>query len=51
MNLTQKKLKRIELAKTDLTYKKYTTINILTGEFQGYSFEDWSIILKIVTKL
>ena len=31
-----------ELAKTDLTYKKYPTTNILTGEFQGYPFEGWT---------
>ncbi len=34
--------RRIELAKTDLTYKKYPTTNILTGEFQGYPFEGWT---------
>lgn len=34
--------RRRELAKTDLTYKKYPATNILTGEFQGYPFKGWS---------
>lgn len=34
--------RRNELTKTDLTYKKYPAINILTDEFQGYPFEGWS---------
>lgn len=34
--------RRRELAKTDLTYKKYPATNVLTGEFQGYPFEGWS---------
>ncbi len=34
--------KRIELAQTDLTYKGYPVINIMTGKFQGYPFEGWS---------
>ncbi len=34
--------RRIELAQTDLTYKDYPVINIMTGKFQGYPFEGWS---------
>lgn len=34
--------RRRELAKTDLTYKKYPATNVLTGEFQGYPFKGWS---------
>ena len=34
--------RRRELAKTDLTYKKYPSTNVITGEFQGYPFEGWS---------
>ena len=34
---SEKAKRRIELAKTDLTYKKYPITNILTGEFKGYS--------------
>ena len=34
---SEKAKRRIELAKTDLTYKKYPITNILTGEFKGHS--------------
>lgn len=37
-----KENRRRELAKTDLTYKKYPATNVLTGEFQGYPFKGWS---------